>query len=503
MNKKKRKFFINFFTGLFTQFIILVLGLIVPRIVLTHYGSDTNGLLTTVTQIFTYMALLEAGISQAATNALFKPLKQNNQDNVNSILSSAQFQFRKISIFYAIGVIALSFVLPFVLKTSINYWTIFGVVLFEGLTNVVSFYFVNSWTCLLNADGKNYVVNIINFIGRLLCYLIKICLAIFAVNIAMIEIGYFLISLVKLLAFYLYFRKYYPDLKNIRNKDFQKFSDKKYYLISEISSVVFQSTDIILISIFLSTALSSVYSIYNLVFVSLSTLLNGAFYATTYVLNQAYIDDLEKYKKVHNIFNSVFMSIMCVFVCVSYFLIIPFVKLYTNGVTDIDYINSSFPLLFGIITLVSWSRYVPNNLMGISGHAKENAIISIIEASANIVVSLILINFLGISGVLIGTLVSLPIRVVGLNVISEKRILKRSAVKTLIIYFLNYFIFGLTVIVSLLIGTLETADVFEFILYGFLLVVIYTVVVFGLNIIINKDMFQFLSLIKKGRHKNE
>ena len=60
-----------------SQLMILVLGLIVPRIILVNYGSDTNGLTNTIVQIFTYLALLQSGISQAAKNALYKPIKHN------------------------------------------------------------------------------------------------------------------------------------------------------------------------------------------------------------------------------------------------------------------------------------------------------------------------------------------------------------------------------------------------------------------------------------------
>ena len=62
----------NSLVGFGSQIIVLILGFIVPRIIMTHYGSDTNGLMNTITQIFTYMALLEAGISQASRNALYK-----------------------------------------------------------------------------------------------------------------------------------------------------------------------------------------------------------------------------------------------------------------------------------------------------------------------------------------------------------------------------------------------------------------------------------------------
>ena len=89
MNKKKL-FIRNFIVGFLSQAIILILGFVVPRIVLTSYGSDTNGLLNTITQVFMYMALLESGISQAATNALYRPFKNNDENGVSFVASIAK-----------------------------------------------------------------------------------------------------------------------------------------------------------------------------------------------------------------------------------------------------------------------------------------------------------------------------------------------------------------------------------------------------------------------------
>ena len=49
MGKKNRY---NVVVSLLTQIVILALGLIIPRLYLTQYGSDVNGLIGTVTHGF-------------------------------------------------------------------------------------------------------------------------------------------------------------------------------------------------------------------------------------------------------------------------------------------------------------------------------------------------------------------------------------------------------------------------------------------------------------------
>ena len=67
----KRKLYMNLIVSVFSNVVLLILSLIIPRLFLLQYGSDTNGLLTTLSQIFAYIALLEAGISQATLVQLY------------------------------------------------------------------------------------------------------------------------------------------------------------------------------------------------------------------------------------------------------------------------------------------------------------------------------------------------------------------------------------------------------------------------------------------------
>lgn len=498
-NSEIKKFFKNFLIGFLTQFTILILGLTVPRIILTNYGSDTNGLLNTISQIFTYMALLEAGISQATTNALYKPLKDSNVNEINEIYFSSRNRFRKTSIIYASVVIVLSCTLPLFLKTNVSHITVALVVLFEGFTNVVSFYFINTWVCVLNSSGKNYIVSSFNLITRVMCYAIKIVLALVGVNIAIIQLGYFIVSLVKTLIFYLYFKKHYPYIHREANKEYTIVPETKHYFVTEVSSVIFSSTDMIVLSLCVSTAASSVYSVYNLVFVSLSTLLNSVFVSIVYVLNQTYITNIYKYKIIHDAFNSFFVGCATIMMCVSYFLIIPFVRLYTKDIVDANYINQFYPVLFCLIQLLSWFRYVPNNLAGISGNAKKNAIYSVIEAVCNICLSFALVFSLDICGVLLATVISLPIRVFLLNYLSEKRILNRSPLKTILILLTNLLIFGASTLVSFFLGEIIVENWGYFILFGLILISIYVPIVFFLNYLVNKDFLNVVKMFFKKR----
>lgn len=487
MNKKKSLY--NMLVGFFSQIIILALGFVVPRIILTHYGSDTNGLTSTITQIFSYMALLEAGIGQATTNELYPYIngEHKDKDKISEVMSISRRYYRKVTILYGVVVILLSIILPLVLKTNIPYWTVFFIVLFEGMTGVVSFWFIQNWTTLLCTDGKNYIKSNIELVNKMLCYGIKIILAIKGVNIAFIQVGYFAVSLLKLILYKTYMDNHYGWVNyKCHNKE-RKLKDRNSYIITEIAWTIFSSTDMIVLSMFCSTELASVYAVYSMVFTALTNLLDAVYNGVRFNLGQSYHDSLDKYRKMHDLFNSFFMGTMTSMVCVAYLMIIPFVKLYTKGVTDVNYVNSYLPLMFCLVQLLSWSRYIAGNLTGLAGYAKKVSYISLIEAFTNLCCSLILVGFFGIVGVLLATVIALPLKSLYCNWISDTQIMKRKPYKTLLILGCNFLCFLIIVALSNCF-TFEVENYMEFILLGIINSLICFCIVMTVNAIVNRNL---------------
>ena len=485
--KKGRLAAINAFVGFFSQLIILALGLIIPKIIINNYGSDTNGLTNTITQIFTYIALLEAGIGQAVQNALYPHFQKDDKKSISELMSAGRRYYRKISIFYALAVLIAAMVLPFILKTEVDFWTIFFYVFFEGLTSLVSFYFTGLWVIFLNTAGKTYFTNIITLLCRILQYGAKIVLALFGVNILFVQVGYFLVSLVSLLIYGLYMKNKYGwiDYK-AADKSF-RLPDRNAYILTEVASAIFSSTDMVVLSIMVSTSLSSVYSVYNMVFLAINALINGVYTAIKYILGHAYSENLERYKKLHDAFNSLFIGITTVCMCVCMWLTLPFVELYTRGVEDINYVYEWLPFWFCMVQMLSMSRYVAGNISGIAGYAKPVSFSSLAEAITNIVATVILVYFFGIYGAIIGTVIALPIKVIYVNYLAERKIMKRSPAKTLWILTINYLVFGLTVIACQFYKP-EISSYWQFVLWGAALFFAYLLVLFGLNALVNKDV---------------
>lgn len=487
MNKTSGNAKKNFLFSLLSQLVVLAFGFVIPRVIMSVYGSDTNGFINTISQIFIYVSLLEAGIGQSTRNTLFEPIKNDDKDKICQILSTTKKYYRRISLIYLLIVLCLSFGLPFLLKTELDFSTIFIYTLLEGLSSVVTFFFLNTWVNLLMAEGKNYIVNIFLLLTKILCYSLKLLLCVFGLNICLIQACYLLVSLLQVLCLTFYVRKHYPWLKlHLASKE-DTLPDKNSHVINEIAWTIFSSTDMIVLSIFVSTALSSVYSVYNIAFLALNSLVSSIYNSLNYKLGQTFVSDVEQYEKIHDCFNGAFLGTMTILMSVAVALSSPFVTIYTDGVNDVNYYYPLLPVMLGSVQMLSWSRNIAGNLSGIAGYAKQTSIVSIIEASLNIALSITLVHFLGIYGVLIATVVSLPIKVVFLNILADKIVMKRSPKNTILILLVNYVIFSASALFFYF-YPLQIETILVFVLYGFLLTIAFSAIVLFVNLLVEKDL---------------
>lgn len=497
---RKKRTINNIIFGFGTQVIIIVLGLFIPRLVMLNYGSDTNGFTATVQQIFTYMALLEAGIGQSTLNSLYEPVAKNDRLSISQRMSASRSYYRTVTRWYAALVIVMSVVLPFILNTNINKVVAGSVVFFEGMSAVICFYFFACWKQLLAADGRNYIVQIITMINSVLGYAIKIILVYLQVNIGVIQFAFFILSLVQLFIYHSYTQRKYAWVDFNATPDSVALKDRKAFMITQVASTVFSSTDMIVLSIIGSTALASVYSIYGLIFNNLVKVLNAIYFGVIFVLGQTWQKDKDEYVYMHDAFDIGTHWLITSTMAVAYIMTIPFVSLYTKGVNDIQYIYSALPILFCLVQIFSWNRYVNGNLTAIAGYAKPVSKVSAIEAFLNLSLSIILGLKFGIVGVLFATMIALPIKIIYCTYLSNKVILKRSVWPSIKIIATNYLLFGCAVLYTY-INPVGAESFKQFIIYTLLVCIVIYPVFAIVNILLAPKLIKHYSPLIKRKFK--
>ena len=491
---KLKKGMYNLLCGVGTQVITLAMGIIVPRLILLGYGSEVNGLLNAVTQIYGYVALLEAGVGITTIQALYKPIAEKNKRAISEVYVAAEKYYHRISFYYFICVVVLSFVGPFAIKSELNKLDIAVVILLHGLSGVINFYFAATFKQLLIAEGKNYVSNIIVFAVQMLTYISKIVLALIQANIVFIQISYFVITVFQVVVYRTYFKKKYDwlDTNAIANESALK--QKNSFMIHQLVNTVFNSTDMIVLSTICGLASTSIYAVYNLVFSGLFNILNTLFTSLGFTLGQTYHEDKRRYIELHDSFESVYIALVFALISVCYLLILPFISLYTAGVNDIAYYDTKLPFLFCMIQLLSAIRAVASNLINIAQHAKQTIKRAIIEAIINLSISIIAASVIGIYGVLLGTIVALLYRANDIIIYSNIKILKRSPKRAYMTVGLNFALFFCVVIIEKIVN-IKIQRYIDFIAYGVILTPLMLLMYVGTNMLINKMCVSYLKMI--------
>ena len=502
----------NLIFGLFSQLVMLALGLIIPKLFVENYGSSVNGLFSSLTQLLSYIALLEAGIGTATVQALYAPIAQKDNDGISSVLSATRIYYRRVSLYYLLCVIAASFIYPMVIDTSGIPFEFMGmsggvivkiavglVTFISGIAGVVNFYFQATLKQLLIAEGRGYVTSNITLAIELLMSATKIALIYSGANIVVIQLGYMLVHLLQLAMYSAYFKKkyYWVNFKAIPN--FDAIKQKTAFLIHQVSLLIFSSTDTLVISIAGKEGLvyASIYTTYNMIMHALHKLCNTINNSLMFMLGITFHEDKEEYTKLHDAYNTYYITFMFAMISVCYLLFRPFILLYTRKF-DFNYDLPYLPLLFCLVQLLSSIRMVASNLINIAGHAKATVPRTIAEAAINLVVSLALVWNLGLYGVLIGTVVALLYRANDIIIYTSKRILKRSCYKAYKPVVINFVLFGGIVILERLIG-LELSDYGAFFLYGVLYGVTVLPVYFVINSLLSPAEFKYVFNIIKGK----
>ena len=490
----------NIFFGITGQVITICLGLIIPRIFIVNLGSDTNGLMSSISQIFIYIGLLEAGIGAVSIQAMYKPISNDDKNSLNRILAATNKYYLKAGIYYFICVLLLGLVYPIIVKSNFDRVQVFLVILFTGLSGVINFLFQGKFKLLLIAEGKNYIITNITTIVGVLSSLLKIILIYLGFNIVLIQFSYFILGLLQMIFFEIYIRKNYKWVNLNVNPDYKAIEQRNSAFIHQISSMIFANTDVLVLTIFCGLKVVSVYSLYNLIFSYVFGIIENINSGIVFILGQKYHENRKEYIKLNEVYDTYYMSITFGVYTIAYILILPFMKLYTRGITDINYIDSLLPILFIFIKLLSCGRTAANNAINVAGHFKKTQNRSILEAIINIVVSLICVNIFGIYGVLIGTIVALLYRVNDIILYSSKYILFKSPKKTYIRWGINLLVM---VSVIYLLGNfnINITTYIEFIYVGIILSITVIPIFLIVSSIVDKQCFNIIKCYIKAKFK--
>ena len=158
---RTKKFIYSTITTAMYQLVLFIAGFITPKLMLTCYSSEINGLVSSITQFITYFNLVEAGLSSAAIYALYKPLANNDYDEISSVVVATKKFYIKSGLVFVGLVIFLASAYPFfVTSNNISNITVISLVFILGFSSALEFFSLAKYRALLSADQKTYIISL-------------------------------------------------------------------------------------------------------------------------------------------------------------------------------------------------------------------------------------------------------------------------------------------------------------------------------------------------------
>lgn len=409
---RKRKFIFNTITSILNQILLIISGFILPRAMIGVYGSEVNGLISSITQFLGFISFMQAGVGAVFQAALYKPLSERNLKKVSEIYCSGQKFFRTIAVVFVFYTFFISIVYPYVTKTPFSERYIAFLVIVISLNLFTQYFFGLTNSLLLNADQKAYIPLIFQSIVTILNVVISIVLIYTEKSVLIVKLISNIIYLINPLGLTWYVKRKYNIDTHIKY-DKEPIQQKWNGFAQHISAVIVDNTDIVILTLFSSLSNVSIYYVYYLVINSLKQLLISLTGGIQSLFgNMIAKKEITKLKKIFSCFEIIFGYVITfLYVCTTC-LIVNFVKVYTKGVDDVNYIVPVFAIILTMAYAMFCYRTIYYTLIKAAGHFKETQFGAILEAILNVGISILCVIKYGLVGVAIGTLVAVSYRTI-------------------------------------------------------------------------------------------
>lgn len=462
----KSKTILNIASSLLLQAVTVICGFITPRLLLVTFGSEVNGLVSSITQFLNYISLLEGGLTGVMMAALYRPLYERDEKKVSSIFAAMDRFYRRIGLIFLLYQTAIAVFYPFFTDSSFSWLYISSLVMIIGIGLFIQYNFSLSYKILLSADSKVYIVSLIQaLIVTLNTAAVYVGIRLYP-NIHLIKLATSLLFLLQPLG-YRYFTKKYFHLDQKAVPDSAAVSQRWDGFGINIAAFIHNNTDIVVLTLLTTLKTVSVYSVYFLVAAGLKQIVLAISSGVNPTAGRAIVTDNEKeLNRKFDVIENLYMLVVFVLFASGIVLIVPFIMLYTHSITDTNYRQPLFAVLLMLAECMFCMREPYNVMIYQAGHFRQISKYAYVEAALNIVLSVIFVFRWGLVGVTIGTLISMTYRTVCNVFYLRKNILRRSA--STFFRYLFVFTAGLLLLVLLCsrILPVQIDTVFQWILSG-------------------------------------
>ncbi len=402
----------NIFFGYLGNAVTGVLGIVLQKIFIMRLGETLLGVNSTYNSILSVLSMAELGLGTAINFSLYAPVAKGDQETVKAYMLFYRKAYRVIALVVAgVGLLLVPF-LKYMIKDPVGIEGERDLILFYliFLFNTVSSYFVAYKYSLPNAEQKNYIQSNILTITKIVTVTLQIALLLGGGNFYLYLLTASAVELLQKIFANIYLNHKYPYLKEkeTRKLTVEEAADirrKTSALVChKVGDAARLQTDSILISGFINVAMSGFVENYNKFINLIANFVNVIFNSVISSLGN--LIATEKKEKQYE----TFLAYRFVASWIYGFSAVAFFILLTPLVSWVYGERFALPgYVIGAILVDYYfkgERVVLSNYKTAAGVFEQDKWLPLIQGAVNLVVSVVLVQRIGLLGIYIGTIVS-------------------------------------------------------------------------------------------------
>ena len=407
----KKKLYKNASVSLIAQLGKLVLQFALQRVFINTLGAEFLGYNSVFKNILQMLNMADLGVGVAITGYLYGPLADNDHDRVSALMQIYRKVYHVIGIFVAILGAGLTLVLPWIIPDATCGYGYLRILFIINLISVLCTYFLAYKRTLLIANQLSYYRNTVDLATEIIGTIAQVIFLLLVPNYVI----YLVINISKTLVANIIIniechRKY---KRYIERADETLVNEYKSTIggyigdvfVSRVGAFIFSGTDNIVISALMGSLQAGFLSNYTLVSTGIKgfiTQILSAIQATygNYVTREP--DKVKCRQMTDNyIYVDYVVANVCMICCILLFQ--PFVKVYLGSKYVLE---ASTAVLLSVNLNMTILMIIPSQIFSVYKLFKYEKCVVMISAVLNIIISVILVNYCGINGALIGTTIT-------------------------------------------------------------------------------------------------
>lgn len=421
----KKKMFMNTAVSVLAQLVAVIYGFVLPRLILEQFGSEVNGLTQSISQFLGVINFLDFGVGQVVRSALYKPLMEGDNDRISSVIASGGRFYRRLAYMLVAYVAVLMVVYPYLADQNFGWLYTAGLIAAMAIHSFAQYYFGIIHEQLIHADQRGYLIYGLQILVHVLNALVCVWMLRRDCSIHAVKLTASLIHLLRPFAVGLYVRRKYRINRKIRYSG-EPIAQKWNGIAQHISAVILDGTDTIVLTLFSTLTNVSVYSVHYLVIAGIQNFYQAATAGVQSAAGALWAKgDAEAQNKMFSAAEMALHTVTVFLFCCTGLLIVPFIRVYTNGLSDAAYVQPLFAALLTIAYGIRCLRTPYNIWILAAGHYKQTQVCHITAAALNLVISVIAVSRWGLVGVAVGTLIAMVYQTGWMALYNSRALLRR------------------------------------------------------------------------------